>query len=263
MHPMLNIAVQAARKAGKVVTYFVDRPDKMEAEKKGANDFVTLADKLAEEEIIRVIQHSYPHHTILSEESGLTQGENEDFCWIIDPLDGTTNFVHGFPQIAISIALKHRGQLEIGVIYDPLRQELYTASRGEGAQLNNQRLRVSQTKKLSDGLIGTSFPNHDKNKIEPYLASFNTLLPLVSSVRRAGSAALDLAYVAAGRLDGCWASGLQSWDIAAGILLIREAGGMSSDFNGQDQSMENGTIIAGNPKIHPEMLKTLQPLFAK
>ncbi|WP_304985102.1 inositol monophosphatase family protein [Coxiella-like endosymbiont] len=260
MHPMLNIAIQAARNAARIIVRFVDRLDTVDVKEKHQNDFVTQVDQLSEQEIIQTIQKAYPDHTILAEESGLHKSKN-DFTWIIDPLDGTTNFIHGFPQIGISIALKYRDKLSVAVVYDPLRQELFTATQGGGAQLNNRKIRVSTRTKINEALTGTGtgFPFKEKTLFQAYLKLFQTIFPQTASVRRSGTAALDLAYVAAGRLDGFWEMGLKPWDMAAGILLITEAGGFIGDFQGKNDYMENGNLIAGNPKIY----KILNELISK
>lgn len=253
MHPMLNIAIQAARNAGRIIVRFVDRLDTIDVNEKSRNDFVTQVDHLSEQKIIETIHRMYPDHAILAEESGYIEG-NEDSIWVIDPLDGTTNFIHGFPQFAVSIAYRHRGRLEVGVIYDPLRQELYTAARGEGAQLNNRKIRVSQCKKLNTALIGTGFPYRKNHYFKSYINTFEAVFPETAGVRRAGSAALDLAYVAVGRLDGFWEISLKEWDIAAGVLLVKEAGGLVGDFHGEDHYMDNGNLIAANPKVYKALL---------
>lgn len=257
MHPMLNIAVRAARRAGDIITRAVGREDAFNTSSKGRNDFVSEVDHQAEREIIKVIQKAYPQHGILAEESGSHEGD--EYLWVIDPLDGTTNFLHGFPQFAVSIALKHKGRLEQAVVYDPLRQELFTATRGAGAQLNDRRLRVTKTKSLEGALLGTGFPFKKQHHLEPYLETFRALFPSTSGIRRAGSAALDLAYVASGRLDGFWEIGLSEWDMAAGVLLIQEAGGIVSDFGGGEDFLTTGNIVAGNPKVFKAILQTIAP----
>lgn len=256
MHPMVNIAVKAARKAGTVIVRAADRIDTLHITSKGHNDFVSEVDQQAEQEIIQIIRKAYPGHAILAEESG-EQGESE-YQWIIDPLDGTTNFLHGFPQFAVSIAVKYRGRIEHGVVYDPLRQELFSATRGEGAQLDGRRLRVSKTASLETALIGTGFPFKNTAWLDAYLGMFKALLPKTAGLRRPGSAALDLAYVAAGRLDGFWEIGLSPWDMAAGVLLIQEAGGLVSDIGGGTQFLDSGNVVAGSPKIFKAMLQEIQ-----
>ena len=256
MYPMLNIAIQAARNAARIIVRFVDRLDTISINEKNRNNFITQVDKLSEEEIIYTIHKAYPNHTILSEEMKI-QKYDDDYIWIIDPLDGTTNFIHGFPQFAISIALKYRETLEIGLIYDPLRQELFTTSRGNGAQINNRKIRVSSSKQLIYALIGTGFPFKEKGLLPTYIETFKAVFLQSSGVRRAGSTALDLAYVAAGRLDGFWEMSLQPWNMAAGILLITEAGGLVSDFKGGKDYMENGNIVTGNPRIHKLLLEII------
>jgi myo-inositol-1(or 4)-monophosphatase len=257
MHPMLNTAIKAARQAGNVIMRYSDQLERLAVDTKGHNDFVSDVDRDAEAEIIYVIRKAYPDHAILAEESGLQEGST--YQWVIDPLDGTTNFLHGYPQYGISIALMDRGKLDQAVVFDPLRNELFTASRGAGAQLNDRRIRVSRLTRMNEALLGTGFPYKEFNDLETWIDGFRALLPLTSGVRRAGSAALDLAHVACGRLDGFWEIGLKPWDIAAGALLIEEAGGLVSDFSGGRNFLESGNIIAGAPKIHPEILKQLTP----
>jgi len=257
MHPMLNIAVRAARSAGNIIMRYADRVDSLSVSSKARNDFVTEVDKMAEQEIIAILKKSYPDHGILAEESGL-QGDASEYQWVIDPLDGTTNFVRGFPQFAVSIAFKHKGKLDQAVVYDPVRQELFTASKGSGAQLNNRKLRVTKQKDLEGALLGTGFPFRQQEYLESYMQMFKALFPDTSGIRRAGAASLDLAYVAAGRLDGFWEFGLSEWDMAAGVLLIKEAGGISTNFRGNDSYLETGNIIAGTPKIHHAILREIQ-----
>jgi len=252
LHPTLNIATKAARQAGNVILRHLDRLDTLTIGQKGTNDFVSEVDQLAEMEIIRVIQAAHPDHAILAEESGAHPGN--DYQWIIDPLDGTTNFLHGYPQFSVSIALTQKGSLEQGVVFDPLRNEMFTASRGRGAHLNNRRIRVSSTHKLRAALIGTGFPFRALGDLDPWLGTFRAMIIQTSGVRRAGSAALDLAYVACGRFDGFWESGLYSWDMAAGCLLIEEAGGMVSDFKDGQDHLTEGNIVTANPAIHPQII---------
>ncbi len=257
MHPMLNIAVRAARAAGTVIARSAGRLDSLTVTSKTPNDFVSEVDLQAENEIIKILRKAYPSHGILAEEGGSRDGD--EYLWIIDPLDGTTNYLHGFPQFAVSIALQHKGILTQAVVYDPMRQELFTASRGEGAQLNNCRMRVTKAKGLEGALLGTGFPFKDLRHLDAYLGMFKDFIPPTAGIRRAGSAALDLAYVAAGRLDGFWEIGLNPWDMAAGALLIQEAGGIVNDFSGGQDFMQTGNVVAGNPKMLQEMLKTIQP----
>lgn len=257
IHPMLNIAIQAARQASRAILRFFDQSDKIEITQKDQNDFVTQVDILSEKIIIAEIQKSYPHHGIIAEESGLQEAQDKEYCWIIDPLDGTRNFMNGIPHFAISIAVTKKNVLELGLIYDPIRQELFTATRGKGAYLNSRRIRVSETKKLSQALIGTGFPFYDKENTKKYLSVFENVFTHCNDIRRAGSAALDLAYIAAGRLDGFWESDLAIWDIAAGALMIKETGGMISDFQGGELYLERGDVVAGNAKVYKELLQQL------
>lgn len=247
-HPFINIATQAARSASKIILSFMDQLDTLEINKKNvASDVVTQVDLLAEEEIINHIKKAYPDHSILAEESGLQEGN--EYCWVIDPLDGSNNYIHGFPHFAISIAVKKGKSIEAGIVYDPIRQELFSAVRGQGAYVDQRRMRVSEIKKLESALIGTGFPFRKKQHIKPYLTTFESIFSEVSGIRRAGSAALDLSYVAAGRIDGFWEASLSEWDMAAGVLLVQEAGGIVTDFNGDENYLFAGNIIAGNPKI--------------
>lgn len=258
MHPMLNIAVRAARRAGDIIARSTDKVDQLEVKHKADNDFVSEVDHQAEEEIIYVIRKAFPEHAILAEESG--QHAGNDYEWVIDPLDGTTNFVHGFPQYAVSIALRHKGRLEVAVVYDPMRQEMFTASRGAGAHLNGKRIRVSTRNSLKGALLGTGIPfRDDLPYLDAYLDMLKALLPGSAGIRRPGSAALDLAYVAAGRLDGFWEFGLNQWDMAAGVLLIEEAGGLVSDLNGGFTHMQTGNVVAAPPKVFKAMLQAIKP----
>lgn len=240
---------------------YSERVDQIQVESKSRNDFVSEVDHAAEAAIIQELRNRFPSHAILAEESG-EQGSG-DFQWIIDPLDGTTNYLHGFPQFSISIALKHKGQLECGVVYDPLREELFTAARGQGAQLNDRRLRVATRPSLEGALIGTGFPFRDHRHLDVYLEMFKAMTMTTAGLRRPGSAALDLAYVAAGRTDGFWEIGLSPWDCAAGALLITEAGGTITDFGGGNRFLDTGNMIAGNLRIHRAMLDLLTPLMTE
>jgi myo-inositol-1(or 4)-monophosphatase len=257
MNPMVTIAVRAAREAGRVITRNFNRVDRLTIADKGKNNFVSEVDRNAEAAIIAVLQEKYPHHSILAEESGSHDGN--EYQWVIDPLDGTTNFLHGVPQFAVSIALKVKGRLEIGVVYDPITEEMYTASRGEGALLNDRKIRVSNLKGLDGALLGTGLPYRDFRYMDNYLGMLKDLIPDTAGIRRPGSAALDFAYVAAGRTDGFWELGLSEWDFAAGALLVREAGGLVTDIAGGEKYLETGNVIAGNIKVHNAMLRRIRP----
>jgi myo-inositol-1(or 4)-monophosphatase len=256
---MVNVAVRAARRAGDVMIRYLNQLEALEVTDKGRNEFVTEVDHRAEQAIVEIIRDFYPHHAILAEERG--QQGHHDFEWIIDPLDGTTNFIHGFPVFAVSIAVRHKDQLEHAVVYDPLRQEIFSATRGQGALLDGRRIRVSRRLRLQEALIATGFPyRRVEDDIDGYLAMLKTIMEQTAGIRRPGSAALDLCYVAAGRVDGFWELGLNIWDIAAGALLIREAGGRISDFEGGDGYLDSGNVIAGSPKIYAAMSKLLGPI---
>jgi myo-inositol-1(or 4)-monophosphatase len=250
MQPMLNIALRAARKAGDLIARASEQIDRVQIETKGENDFVTEIDRKAEQEIIYHLQKAYPDHGFLGEESGQTGNADSPYQWVIDPIDGTTNFVRGIPHFAVSIACVHQGQIEHAVILDPIRREEFTASRGRGAQVNGRRVRVTMNASLEGALIGTGIPFKARNEayIPAYMRSLEAIAGETAGIRRAGAASLDLAYVAAGRLDGFWEIGLNKWDIAAGILLVREAGGLVSDFKGGGNYYESGNIVAANPK---------------
>lgn len=254
---MLNIAIRAARSAGDLILRSSDNIGQLNVDQKGKNDYASEVDRAAEREIINIIRTAYPDHAILAEESGLHKGN--DFVWVIDPLDGTTNFLHGFPQYAVSIALKYRGKLEVAVIYDPLRDELFTAKRGGGAMLNSRRLRVTNQTSMKGALIGTGFPFKTDLHLDAYIGMFKAITTEAAGIRRAGAAALDLAYVAAGRLDGFWEIGVMEWDMAAGILLIKEAGGVVTDFSFNDNYLTSGNVIAGSPKMHQIMYQLIEP----
>jgi myo-inositol-1(or 4)-monophosphatase len=258
MQPLLNIGMRAARRAGDLIVKSLARLDSLKVDSKGRNDFVSEIDRKSEADIIATIRRSYPQHAILAEESGKSGAD--DYVWIIDPLDGTTNFLHGFPVFAVSIAVEHRGRLQHAVVYDPMRQEFFTASRGEGAQLEGKRIRVSAQRTLEGALIGTGLPfRMGMGHVDAYLAMLKVIMSTAAGVRRPGAAALDLAYVAAGRLDGFWEFGLSPWDTAAGVLLIQEAGGRIGTPSGGDYAL-GPNIIAGNPKVYEEMLAALGPL---
>lgn len=254
MHALLNVAVMAARRAGAILIRKMANLEKLKVEQKGQNDYVSEADYAAEKAIINCILKHYPDHAILAEESG-AQGES-DTLWIIDPLDGTTNYLHGFPVFAVSIGVQVNGRMEHGVVYDPMRQELFTTSRGQGAQLDGRKIRVSGQKQLDRALIGTGFPFRDGGaETTPYLKMLQKVIDKTAGVRRPGAAALDLAYVAAGRLDAFWETGLSAWDLAAGSLIIREAGGIVSGLDGSEGFLESGHVLCGTPKIYAGLAK--------
>ena len=255
---MLNTAVKAARKAGAIIVRASTDLDRLTVRRKAQNDFVSEVDHAAEEAIIRTLKEAYPGHAFHAEESGRSApGAEPDHVWIIDPLDGTTNFLHGVPQYCVSIALRHKGVLQQAVVFDPNRNELFTATRGAGAFLNDRRIRVSRTDKLEDALIGTGFPFREFAHFDEYMRMFGQVTRRCAGVRRPGAAALDLAWVAAGRTDGFWEMGLSAWDMAAGALLIREAGGLVGDFAGGEDFLDSGRIVAGNPKVYPALLQAI------
>lgn len=257
MSPMLSIAVKAARRAGSLINRATQDLDLLTVERKGVSDYVSEVDRMAEQAIVETLMEAYPDHAILAEEGG-AQGQS-DYLWIIDPLDGTTNFLHGFPQFAVSIGLQIKGVLNLAVVYDPTRNELFTATRGRGAHLNDRRLRVSKQTRLQESLIGTGFPYRDFTYLDDYLKMFRELLPKTAGLRRPGCASLDLAYVAAGRYDGFWEAGLKPWDMAAGVLLIQEAGGLVTDFDGGENYLATGNVVGGNPKVFSQLLQVIQP----
>jgi len=254
MHALLNVAVMAARKAGNTLVRKMVNIDKLKVEQKGFNDFVSDADRAAEKAVIETIHKHYPDHAILAEESGASG--DSDTVWIIDPLDGTTNFLHGFPVFAVSVGVQQKGRMEHAVVYDPLRQELFTASRGAGAQLDGRRVRISGQATLAHALIGTGFPFRQADlELGAYMAMLEKGIRNTAGVRRAGAAALDLCYVAAGRLDAFFETGLAPWDLAAGSLIIREAGGIISGLDGSENFMESGHVLCGTPKIYAQFAK--------
>ncbi len=260
---MLNTAIKAARQAGSIINRASLDLGKLTVRSKSDRDYVSEVDQLAEQAIIQTLRDAYPDHAILAEETGASAGASgasgaSGYQWIIDPLDGTTNFLHGLPQYAISIALRHKQQLFQAVVYDPARNELFTASRGGGAYLNDRRIRVANRTKLAETLIGTGFPFRDMTHADAYLAIFRELMAKTSGLRRPGSAALDLAWVACGRYDGFFEFGLNPWDLAAGALLVTEAGGMAGNLLGNEGYLESGNIVAANPKIFAQLV----PMFA-
>ncbi len=260
LHPMLNIAIKAARSAGNLINRASLDLDLLKVTTKSANDFVTEVDHAAERVIIETLLAAYPDHGILAEESGRTHGsQTSDHLWIIDPLDGTTNFIHGLPVFAVSIALSVRGQVQQAVVYDPSRNDLFYASKGRGAFLNDKRIRVSRRTRLADSLIGTGFPFRKGDNFRRYLAMFESVMQACAGVRRPGAAALDLCYVAAGWYDGFFETGLQPWDIAAGSLMITEAGGLIGNFTGESDYLFQREVVAGNPKVYGQLVPLLAP----
>lgn len=260
LHPMLNVAIKAARTAGTIINRASLDLDVLKISTKSANDFVTEVDQRAEDAIIETLLAAYPGHGILAEESGRTHGaKNSEYVWIIDPLDGTTNFIHGFPVYAVSIALAHRDQVQQAVVYDPTRNDLFYASKGRGAFLNDKRLRVSKRTRLSDSLIGTGFPFRRGDNFQRYVKMFTDVMQVCAGLRRPGAAALDLCYVAAGYYDAFFETGLNPWDIAAASLIITEAGGLIGNFTGEADFMYQREVVAGNPKIYGQLVNILSP----
>jgi myo-inositol-1(or 4)-monophosphatase len=255
---MLSIAVKAAREAGRIINKASNDVNALTVHTKDFNDFVTEVDRAAEQSIIDTLKYAYPNHGFLGEESGDTNKEAENI-WIIDPLDGTTNFLHSFPQYCVSIALQQKGVLTQAVIYDPVRNDLFTATKGRGAFLNDKRIRVANRGKLQAALISTGFPFRDFTHLDTYMAMLKDMIKNTAGIRRPGSAALDLAYVAAGFTDGFFELNLSSWDIAAGGLLVQEAGGMVGDFEGNESWLTTGNIVAGNAKVFSQMLQIFAP----
>jgi myo-inositol-1(or 4)-monophosphatase len=258
MHPILNNAVKAAREAGRIINRASNDVGALNIQSKSINDFVSEVDHAAEAAIINILKDAYPDHGFLGEESGDTNKEAENI-WIIDPLDGTTNFLHNFPQYCVSIALQQSGVLTQAVIYDPVRNDLFTATKGRGAFLNDKRIRVSNRAKLQQSLIATGFPFRDFTHLDTYMDMLKDMIKKTTGIRRPGSAALDLAYVAAGYTDGFFEINLSAWDIAAGGLLVQEAGGIVGDFEGNESWLKTGNIVAANPKVFAQMLQTLEP----
>lgn len=263
MHAMLNIAVKAARRAGGIINRGSLDLERVQVSKKQHNDYVTEIDKAAEAAILDTIGTAYPDHSILAEESGATD-RRSDYQWVIDPLDGTSNFIHGFPYYCVSIALLNKGVVEHAVVYDPNRNDLFTASRGAGAFLNERRIRVAKRDRLNEALIGTGFPFRELKGLEDYQRLFGAMTQSCAGIRRPGAAALDLANVAAGRLDGFFEQGLKPWDMAAGSLLITEAGGLVGNYVGDSDFLDLGEILAGNPKVFAQMVQVVKEFsFAK
>jgi myo-inositol-1(or 4)-monophosphatase len=260
LHPMLNIAVRAARAAGSIINRAALDLDVLKVASKGVNDFVTEVDRAAEQAIIEILREAYPDHAILAEESGRQHGaQRSDYLWIIDPLDGTTNFIHGLPIYAVSIALSFRGRLEQAVVYDPARNDLFYASKGRGAYLNDRRLRVSKRVRIAEALVGTGFPFRKGDNFKRYVTMMEAVMQQCAGIRRPGAAALDLCYVAAGWYDGFFETGLSPWDMAAGALLVTEAGGLVGNFTGEADFLHQREVVAGNPKIYAQLVQTLAP----
>ena len=260
MHPMLTTAVKAARRAGNIISRGARDLDLLTVTAKGPKDFVSEVDRTAEAAIVETLHAAYPDHGIFAEEgTGRDKNPNAEYVWMIDPLDGTTNFLHGFPQYCVSIALAHHNVVTQAVIYDPVRNDLFTATRGRGAFLNDRRIRVSRRAHLRESLIGTGFPFRDGNYLDTYLAMMKTMVVQSAGLRRPGAAALDLAYVAAGFYDGFWEIGLNPWDVAAGSLLVLEAGGLIGDLAGEGDYLHGGQVIAATPKVFAQMVQALAP----
>ena len=264
MNPLVNLGTKAARGAGNLIIRYIDQLHRLNVEKKGQHDFVSEVDRMAEEYIIEVIQKAYPDHRIVAEESGSehssaqAQQNPEEFEWIIDPLDGTTNFLHGHPDFCVSIGIRHKGEMSHGIIFDPLRNDIFTASRGQGAQLNGKRIRVSGQSHLQDSLVSVGYPARNLPNRQAWLKCFNEVIKNSASIRHTGSAALDLISVACGRTDAFWEPSLKIWDVAAGSLIVREAKGLVSDFNGEQGFMESGNIVCATPKIFTQLLSILK-----
>jgi len=260
LHPMLNVAIKAARTAGSIINRAALDVEAVRISQKQVNDFVTEVDQASEQAIIETLLTAYPGHGILSEESGNTHGaKDSDFVWIIDPLDGTTNFIHGFPVYCVSIALAVKGKVEQAVVYDPSRNDLFTATKGRGAFLNERRIRVSKRTRLQECLISTGFPFRPGDNFKNYLNMMADVMQRTAGLRRPGAAALDLAYVAAGFTDGFFETGLKPWDAAAGSLLVTEAGGLIGNFTGESDFLDQQECMAGNPRIYGQLV----PLLAK
>jgi myo-inositol-1(or 4)-monophosphatase len=260
LHPMLNIAIKAARAAGAIINRASLDLERLQVSTKAPNDFVTEVDHAAEAAIIDTLLGAYPGHGILAEESGSSRGARDsEYVWIIDPLDGTTNFIHGLPTYAVSIGLAFRNQMQQAVVYDPARNDLFYASRGRGAYLNDKRLRVSRRSRMADALIGTGFPFRKGDDLGRYLHMMESVMKVCAGMRRPGAAALDLCYVAAGWYDGFFETGLSPWDVAAGSLLITEAGGLIGNFTGDADFLYQREVVAGNPKIYGHLVQILAP----
>ncbi|HTJ07300.1 MAG TPA: inositol monophosphatase family protein [Caldimonas sp.] len=260
LHPMLNIAIKAARAAGAIINRASLDLERLQVNTKAPNDFVTEVDHAAEAAVIDTLLGAYPGHGILAEESGTSRGARDsEYVWIIDPLDGTTNFIHGLPTYAVSIALTFRRQVQQAVVYDPARNDLFYATKGRGAYLNDKRLRVSRRSRMADALIGTGFPFRKGDDLGRYLQMMEAVMKVAAGLRRPGAAALDLCYVAAGWYDGFFETGLSPWDVAAGSLLVTEAGGLIGNFTGEADFIDRREVVAGNPKIYAQLVQLLAP----
>ena len=260
LHPMLNIAIKAARAAGAIINRASLDLERLQVNTKAPNDFVTEVDHAAEAAVIDTLLGAYPGHGILAEESGTSRGARDsEYVWIIDPLDGTTNFIHGLPTYAVSIALTFRRQVQQAVVYDPARNDLFYATKGRGAYLNDKRLRVSRRSRMADALIGTGFPFRKGDDLGRYLQLMEAVMKVAAGLRRPGAAALDLCYVAAGWYDGFFETGLSPWDVAAGSLLVTEAGGLIGNFTGEADFIDRREVVAGNPKIYAQLVQLLAP----
>lgn len=257
----LNVAVAAALEAGKAITQNITQLDRIKVTKKSRTELVSEVDLLAEQTIINMLDEAYPDFNVISEEAG-DLGRDSEFCWVIDPMDGTHNFLHGHPHCCVSIALRHKHEIIAAVVYDALRNELFTARKGAGAQLDGRRIRVSETSKLADSLLCTGFPYRDSAETKYWLKTFAALMPRAQSIHRTGSSVLDLAYIACGRYDGFWELGLHEWDIAAGALLIKEAGGLITDISGNTDIFKSGNVVAGTPKVYEKLNHMLSNIKA-
>ena len=257
----LNVAVAAALEAGKIITQNITQLDRVKVTKKSKTEMVSEIDIAAEQTIIKMLDEAYPEFNVVSEEAG-DIGRESEFCWVIDPMDGTHNFLHSHPHCCVSIALQHKSEVVVAVVYDALRNELFSARKGAGAQLDGRRIRVSETSKLADSLLCTGFLYRGGAETKYWLKTFASLMPRAQSIHRTGSSILDLAYVACGRYDGFWELGLRRWDIAAGSLLIREAGGLITDISGSTDIFKSGNLVAGTPKVHEKLNHILSNIKA-
>ena len=257
---LVKTAVDCVTEAGDILLDYHNRLHTLQIRAKGRFDYVTEADLAAQDAIVKLIRSRHPEHAILAEEDNGSPGDNAS-RWLVDPLDGTTNFIHGFPIFAVSVALEYDNSIVLGAIYDPCRRELFLAQKGQGATLNDRPIQISKRQRVDEALVATAFPWREKSVLSRYMEGFTRVFSRVSDVRRSGSAALDLAYVACGRCEGFWELGLSPWDIAAGHLLVLEAGGCISDFNGEDNHIWVGDVVAGNSVMHSFLLDIIQDVF--